>query len=63
MPIRNHIVWGPENPFSDPRLADLPQLLRNFRRGKLPTGWKGNKEFENRWLDLPVKPEGYYDEY
>lgn len=63
MPVRDRIMWGAGNPFSDPRLVNLPELVRNFRVGRLPLGWRGNKVWENRWLDLPVKPPGYYREF
>lgn len=63
MPVRDRIMWGAANPFSDPRLANLPALVRDFRAGRLPHGWGGNKPWENRWLDLPVKPGDYYREY
>lgn len=63
MAIRSPITWGAANPFDDPRLAQLPVLVRDFRAGRLPKDWRGNKVFENRWQDLPLKPHGYYREY
>ncbi len=63
MPVRDRISWGVENPFSDPRLSNFPVLVRDFRAGRLPHGWRGNKVWENRWLDLPVKPPDYYREF
>lgn len=63
MPVRDRITWGKNNPFHDRRLVDLLALVCDFRAGKLPTGWKGNKVWENRWLDLPLKPEDYYREF
>src|ERR1700722_3758987 len=63
MPVRDRITWGIGNPFSDPRLTNLPHLVRNFRRGTLPPGWKGNKTWENRWNDLPPRVHGYYKEF
>lgn len=63
MPIRDRITWGPANPFRDPRFTNLPQLILEFRAGRLPLGWCGNKVWENRWLDLPLKPPGYYREF
>jgi|SRR5687768_13698571 hypothetical protein len=63
MPVRDRVMWGPTNPFSDSRLINLPELVRDFRRGKLPDGWRGNKTWENRWLDLPPKPGNYYKEF
>jgi guanyl-specific ribonuclease Sa len=62
MPVRDRITWGASNPFSDPRLRDLPQLIRNFRAGRLPNRWRA-KPWENRWGDLPQKPAGYYHEF
>jgi len=63
MPIRDRVLWGAANPFSDPRLLNFPELVRGFRAGRLPFGWKGNKLFENRWGDLPPRPPGYYKEF
>jgi guanyl-specific ribonuclease Sa len=51
------------NPLSDPRLNDLYSLLRDFRLGRLPFGWRGNRIFENRYGDLPSRPYGYYTEF
>ena len=62
MPVRDRITWGRENPFRDPRLANLPALVRDFRAGRQPHRWRGHK-WENRWLDLPPKPPGYYREF
>lgn len=63
MPIRDRILWGCGNPFSDPRLRNLPQLVRDIRLRKNPFGVKGGREFENRDGDLPKKPESHYKEY
>jgi guanyl-specific ribonuclease Sa len=63
MPVRDRVVWGPGNPFRDPRLANLPVLVRNFRQGYLPLGWRGNGEFKNWHVDLPLKGPGYYNEF
>ena len=63
MPVRDRIVWGQRNPFSDPRLVNLAELVRGFRSGRLPPFWKGNKLWENRWQDLPLKPVDYYHEF
>ena len=64
MPVRSRIRWGNRSgPFSDPRLHQFPELVRDFRRGQLPFGWKGNKVWENRWGDLPIRVHGYYREY
>lgn len=63
MPVRDRITWGECSPFADPRLHDLPGLIRNFRAGRVPTGWRGNRVWENRWGDLPLKPPAYYREY
>ena len=64
MPLRDRILWGADNPFSDPRLSnlDLPTLVREFRQGRTPPGWRAH-EFRNEWFDLPIKPAGYYWEY
>jgi ribonuclease T1 len=63
MPIRDRIMWGPQNPFSDPRLATLDVLVRDIRQGRLPPNVKGGSVFENQDGDLPRKPRGYYKEY
>jgi guanyl-specific ribonuclease Sa len=63
MPIRDRIIWGPGNPLSDPRLAGLDQFVRNLRQGYLPPNVTGGSVFANAFLDLPVKPQGYYREY
>jgi guanyl-specific ribonuclease Sa len=51
------------NPLSDPRLTDLYSLVRDFRLGRLPFGWRGNRIFENRYGDLPNRAYGYYTEF
>jgi ribonuclease T1 len=64
MPIRDRIIWGLHNPFGDPRLDQLDDLIRDIiRYGRRPHCTKGGKVFENRDADLPVKPYGYYREY
>jgi len=63
MPIRDRITWGPHNPFSDPRLAQLDGLVRSIRQKRMPPNVKGNRVFKNELLDLPVKPPGYYLEF
>ncbi len=64
MPIRDRIVWGSRNPFSDPRLKNLDQYVREIRRfRRLPRGVTGGSIFENREGDLPPKQRGYYKEY
>ncbi len=63
MPIRDRIIWGPDNPFSDPRLVGLDEYVRDIRRGVLPPNVVGGRVFENQDLDLPVKPYGHYREY
>jgi hypothetical protein len=60
MPVRDRITWGAGNPLRDPRLLNLPALVRDFKKGK--SAWPV-KVFVNRWLDLPVKPLDYYHEY
>jgi hypothetical protein len=62
MPVRDRITWGAGNPFSDPRLANLPALVRDFRAGRSPSHW-GAHEWTNKWLDLPIKPPGFYREF
>jgi guanyl-specific ribonuclease Sa len=52
-----------KNPLSDPRLANLYYLVRDFRLGRLPFGWRGNRPFENRYNDLPNRPFRYYTEF
>jgi len=61
MPIRDQITWGRENPFADPRLKELPELIRGFRRGNY-RGWRAGV-FENQDGDLPEKPLGYWREH
>ena len=63
MPIRDRIVWGKRNPFSDPRLRKLDVLVKSFRKGVLPKGITGGSIFRNSFGDLPRKPYGYYREY
>lgn len=62
MPLRDRIVWGAANPFSDPRLADLPELVKRFKRGCLPSEWR-SRTFENRDNDLPQRDAGHYREF
>ena len=61
MPVRDRVVWGGSNPFADPRLADLPNLIRDFRGGN-NRGWHKEK-FRNDERSLPDKPDGYYEEH
>jgi guanyl-specific ribonuclease Sa len=63
MPIRDRIIWGVSNPFSDPRLVGLDQYIKGLRKGLLPPNVTGGGIFANAFLDLPVKPHGYYREY
>jgi guanyl-specific ribonuclease Sa len=51
------------NPLGDPRLNNLFLLVRDFRRGQLPFGWRGNRIFENRQGRLPNRAYGYYTEF
>jgi guanyl-specific ribonuclease Sa len=61
------IKWGvstdSRNPLGDPRLSNLYLLVSDFRKGRLPFGWRGNRFFENRYGDLPDRPYGYYTEF
>jgi hypothetical protein len=61
------IEWGVEtdggSPLSDPRLSDLYSLVSDFRLGRLPLGWRGNRVFENRYGELPNRSYGYYREF
>jgi len=59
----DRITWAPGNPLKDGRLNNLPALVRDFRAGRVARGWRNNERWENRWLDLPVKPLGYYKEF
>ena len=63
MPIRDRIIWGSKNPFSDPRLEGLDEYVKSIREGRLPRFVTGGGVFANALLDLPVKPFGYYREY
>lgn len=53
------LTWG-EKPPDDFRLANLPALVRDFRAGRPVAGWRRNEVWANPWLDLPVRPLGYY---
>jgi len=64
MPIRDRIVWGSSNPFSDPRLLGLDGFVREIRLfRRLPRGVAGGSVFKNLRGDLPARPPGYYKEY
>jgi ribonuclease T1 len=63
MPIRDRIIWGSHNPFSDPRLADLDKFVREIRKGRLPPNVTGGRVFGNYLLDLPPKKDEHYREY
>lgn len=64
MPIRDRVIWGEHNPFSDPRLVRLDGLVREIRRfSRLPQDVRGGQIFGNFGGDLPLKPQGYYREY
>jgi guanyl-specific ribonuclease Sa len=63
MPIRDRIIWGKRNPFSDPRLKNLHVLVKSFRRGIIPKGVSGGSVFKNILGDLPPKTYGYYRKY
>ncbi len=63
MPLRDRITWGSDNPFSDPRLFGLDQYVRSIRQGHIPPNVTGGSIFRNEFVDLPVKPHGYYREY
>jgi hypothetical protein len=61
------LEWGVKtdssSPLGDPRLIDLYSLVSDFRLGRLPFGWRGNRVFENRYGDLPNRSHGYYKEF
>lgn len=63
MPIRDRIIWSSHNPLSDPRLANLDQVIRGIRSGRLAPNVKGGGVFLNVFGDLPLKPTDYYKEY
>lgn len=63
MPIRDRIIWGQHNPFSDPRLQNLDSYIRDLRRGRRPRNVSGGSTFANANHDLPDRPHGYYREY
>lgn len=63
MPIRDRIIWGSQNPFSDPRLGELDKYVREIRQGRLPPHVTGGRVFGNYLLDLPPKGNAYYREY
>jgi hypothetical protein len=54
---------GGDSESSDPRLRNLPFLLREFRLGRLPIGWRGNRIFDNSRGELPGRHHGYYGEF
>ena len=51
------------NPLRNSSLRCLPWLIRDFRVGRLPLGWRGNRVFENLDGDLPTRAYGYYKEF
>jgi guanyl-specific ribonuclease Sa len=61
------IEWGVKtdsrNPLGASRLSNLFMLVRDFRLGRAPFGWRGNRVFENRFGDLPTRAYGYYREF
>ena len=61
------IKWGVKadsgNPLNDSRLSNLYSLVTDFRLGRLPFGWRGNRVFENKYGDLPIRLYGYYKEF
>jgi hypothetical protein len=63
----NTIEWGVNTDggslLSDSRLNDLYSLVSDFRLGRLPMGWRGNRVFENRYGELPNRSYGYYKEF
>lgn len=63
MAIRDRIIWGKTNPFSDPRLQGLDKYVQQIRKGRLPSNVTGGSTFANHQFVLPVKPHGYYREY
>lgn len=63
MPIRDRVIWGAHNPFSDPRLTELDQYVREIRQRRIPPNVTGGSVFQNASGDLPAKPHGYYREY
>ena len=64
MAIRDRVIWGEHNPFSDPRLVNLAELVREIRRySRLPPGIKGGQVFANHDGTLPMKIHGHYHEY
>lgn len=65
MGMHKRIVWGPNNPFSDPRLRDIDLIVGLIRTHRpLPAGVeKGAPSFQNREGFLPARPPGYWNEY
>ena len=61
--VRDRIVWGSVNPFSDPRMVGLDQYVKGIRQGKLPPNVTGGSIFGDKIMDLPVRPHGHYREY
>ena len=58
MPVRDRVVWGAGHPFSDPRLRNLDQLVRDIRRfGRLPPGVTGRRVEPRRHRDTEKIPE------
>ncbi|MDX2037912.1 MAG: ribonuclease domain-containing protein [Isosphaeraceae bacterium] len=63
MGMRDRVIWGEGNPFSDPRLVGLDELVKNLRQGRIPPGVTGGSIFANHDLTLPMKIHGHYREY
>jgi len=63
MAIRQRVLWGRSNPFSDPRLAELHVLVASIRQGIRPRNVRGGRIFENKEGHLPARDQGYYTEY
>lgn len=61
--IRKHVVWGNENPFSDPRLQNVANIVKQILERRYQGGAVGGTVFSNSDGTLPSKPHGYYHEY
>ena len=63
MAVRNRITWVGDATFSDPRLANLRELVRGMQNGQTAAGVRGGRYFQNDMRVLPTKPYGYYREF
>ena len=67
MPIGAAIYWAEGNPLGDPRLAALPQIIHEIRRGVFRHGVRKGTENDGEYLNLdgslPSRGGKYWKEY